>query len=237
VNKENLCQTIIEQARHFGASLAGIADLKALRKSPSHKLGGPFAWPPEAQAVLVLALLHPQTEPELDWWGVEMGTAGNKKLHTISIQLKQWLHEELKINSWVLPYQPEKNGIFLKDAAVLAGLGTIGANNLLLVPEAGPKLRLRALMLNVKLKVPRATPFSPCQGCSKPCWQACPRQAFQSGSYALRRCQMQMHDDEARAKAASLPGQSRALITYCRACEFACPLGRPGNQQSGKART
>jgi epoxyqueuosine reductase len=37
-----------------------------------------------------------------------------------------------------LPYKVEEGGMFLKDAATLAGLGIIGKNNLLITPEFEP---------------------------------------------------------------------------------------------------
>ena len=74
---------IIEKALSLGATMAEIAAAKAIRKSPAHKTGGEMDWPKGARSALVLALAHGETELELDWWGVEMGTAGNKRLHHI----------------------------------------------------------------------------------------------------------------------------------------------------------
>ena len=51
--------------------------------------------------------------------------------------------EELGINALSLPYQIEFGGTFLKDSAVLAGLGVIGKHNLLVTPEFGSDLRLQ----------------------------------------------------------------------------------------------
>jgi len=100
--------------------------------------------------VLVLALVHDEGESELDWWDGERGTPGNRRLESIAKSLRQWLKEDLNSDAHLLPYHVEKGGIFLKDAAVLAGLGTIGMNNLLITPEFGPRVRLRALLLDVK---------------------------------------------------------------------------------------
>lgn len=212
-------ESLIEKAVSFGATLAGIAGAQALRDSPSHKACAELEWPKQAGSALVLALAHQETEPELDWWGGDCGTAGNKRLHTVSGQLKQWLRKELGVDSWVLPYQPEKSGILLKDAAVLAGLGTIGANNLLVTPKYGPRVRLRALFLDAELEPTGPIDFSPCGGCPMPCWKTCPRQAFASGSYDAARCRLQMREDESKRSAA-------AGVKYCRACELSCPAGR-----------
>ena len=101
----------------------------------------------------------------------------------MSDQLKGSLAETFEIAAQPLPYHVEKGGIFLKDAAMLAGLGIIGANNLLITPQFGPRVRLRALFLDCELAAPTGPlNFSPCDGCNQPCWEACPQQAFVSGT-------------------------------------------------------
>jgi epoxyqueuosine reductase len=218
---------IIEQAKSFGASLAGIASVAALTNSPSYQSTGLEVWPPEAKSALVLALAHPEREPELDWWGVQGGTAGNRQLQLISDQLKRHLAEAFNIAAQPLAYQVEIGGIFLKDAAVLAGLGTIGANKLLITPEFGPRVRLRALFLDVELAQTGPLDFSPCESCGQPCWAACPQQTFGSGTYQKPSCEQQMQADRANSvPIKSMSDEaSRQVVDYCRACELACPVG------------
>ena len=217
---------IVERAKCLGASLAGIAGVAALQNSPSHKTRGRIEWSAEARSVLVLALAHKETEPELDWWGAPGGTAGNNRLEAISKSLKQYLNREFNIQAQLLPYQP---GIFLKDAGALAGLGIIGANNLLVTPELGPRVRLRALLLEVELLPTGPIDFSPCDSCDRPCWRACPQQAFASGSYSRKRCSGQMQEDEKNRSMVKKADSEDLLISYvryCRACELACPVGK-----------
>jgi epoxyqueuosine reductase len=220
---------IIEKAKSFGASVAGIAKMDSLKTSPSHQARGQMEWPPEAKSALVLALAHKESEPELDWWGGQGGTAGNRRLQDIAKILRQYLCQEFDIEAQPWPYSVEKGGIFLKDAAALAGLGIIGANNLLLTPEFGPRVRLRALSLDVELIPTGPIDFSPCDTCDRPCWWACPQQAFAAGSYSKPMCDKQMKVDEAsrvsieKAEGGDGPG---AYIKYCRACELACPVGK-----------
>ena len=217
---------IIERAKSLGASLVGIASVASLQNSPSYQTTGLGIWPPETKSVLVLALVHPESEPKLDWWGVQGGTAGNRQLQLISNNLKRYLAETFEIAVQDLSYYVEKGGVFLKDAAVLAGLGTIGLNNLLITPEFGPRVRLRALFLDRELAQTEPLDFSPCDTCSRPCWGACPQQAFVSGTYHKPSCQKQMYVDEANR--VSLENEQLAglsLIKYCRTCELMCPAG------------
>jgi epoxyqueuosine reductase len=137
-----ISKALLQKAVEFGASLAGLASVQDLKESPTYGIYDkhPYydgytgvEWPEQAKTVLVLALEHPSDKPELDWWSeaIPGRTPGNRILMKVSKKLIKWLKEEYDINAEPLPYPIEKGGIFLKDAAVLAGLGIIGKNNLL----------------------------------------------------------------------------------------------------------
>ena len=162
----------------------------------------------------------------MDWWVGQGGTPGNKALIDISRALRQWLQTELGLSARPVPYYVEKGGLFLKDAAVLAGLGVIGASNLLITPRFGPRVRLRAVHMDADLPPSTLeTDFQPCETCPRFCRQACPVEAFESGSYDRPSCQVQMQQDESSAGQADEPPTSAVAIRYCRECELACPVG------------
>lgn len=220
---------IIEKARSFGASLAGITTVSSLLESPSYHTCGPVPYPDTAASVLVLGRAHDRTEPELDWWDGGMGgTPGNRILIDIVRSLTAWVKESYSIVAHPLPYHVEKGGIFLKDAAALAGLGIIGLNNLLITAEYGPRLRLRAMFLDAELPPTGPSGFSPCEDCEMPCLQACPQEAFSTRTYSRSGCRKQMEKDEAEGRViekkahADAPG---ACVKYCRLCELTCPVG------------
>lgn len=214
-NQPDIASQVIEKAIAFGASLAGIANVVSLRDSPSYKIFGPVEWPAEAKSTLVLALTHEASEPELDWWDDKKGgTPGNRQLMNMAKSMSKCLREEFSIRVWPLPYHVEKGGIFLKDAAALAGLGIIGKNNLLITPEFGPRVRLRALFLDVIIEPTGPIDFNPCEACNNmPCRHTCPQKAFKDGSYSRILCNEQMKRDEAN---------KGIFVKYCRACELAC---------------
>jgi epoxyqueuosine reductase len=216
---------ILKIAQSLGASLAGVTDIALLRNAPSYQAYGDVMFPPRAKSVLVLALAHRENEPELDWWGVKGGTIGNQRLQQMTEKLKQWLNKEYNISVQPLPYQVGDGGIFLKDAAVLAELGVIGANNLLVTPEFGPRVRLRALFLDIEVTSTEKREFSPCNACDVPCRQACPQNVFFSGSYNKNLCEKQMKMDEANRVIMESSSQ-KLWIKYCRACELVCPIGK-----------
>lgn len=262
----HITQHIVKKAKGFGASLAGVANVEEVKNSPSHLIYGKLdeyktvgskeageirprevVWPENAKSVIVIAVLHPKEEPELDWWryGYAEGTAGNRILMSINSKLSDWLEAEKGIKSNKLPYHIEHGGIFLKDAAVMAGLGCIGKNNMVVTPEYGPRIRLRAMLTDVVLHGTGPIDFDPCEECSMPCRSLCPQEAFRSriyseeelgldklpartGVFSRHLCNVQMERDHENSEEIVVKGQHEPgkLIRYCRRCELVCTAGK-----------
>jgi epoxyqueuosine reductase len=238
---ELTAETIAQAESHTGIC-AGIARLEDVLNGPSYLAepdvsGGPTApdgagivkWPAAAGTVLVLGMHHPADEPRLDWW--ERGdTWGNRRLRKISESLKTWLHDKHDLNAQPLPYHLGKGGLFLKDAAVLSGIGIIGRNNLLLHPAWGPRIRLRSILLAGDFQASNAAAgFSPCETCEGFCLKACPMQAFPQATYSRPICRRQMDDDvknKVPGGQIGKDGKRDWVIKYCRACELSCPIGK-----------
>jgi epoxyqueuosine reductase len=240
-SKASLTTEVISQAESYDGIRAGIVRLEDVLKGPSYHAtpegprittqlddGQIVDWPTEAQTVLLLGLNHPEKDPRLDYW--EQGdTGGNRRLREISELLKQWLREKYDLAAQPLPYHVEKSGLFLKDAAVLSGIGIIGRNNLLLHPEWGPRIRLRSILLEGDLQTTEALKgFSPCESCEVFCQKACPINAFPQGKYSRPICRKQMNADvENKVPDGEIGenGKRNWVIKYCRACELSCPVG------------
>jgi epoxyqueuosine reductase len=195
----------------------------------------------------VLAVPHPSYEPELDWWieGCHDGTPGNQMLISINDGLSRWLKEKKGVKTKKLPYYIEQGGVFLKDAAAMAGLGCIGKNNLFLTPDFGPEIRLRALFTYLELPSTGPLEFDPCKECEMPCRKVCPQDAFASkkylqgqmgladlpgrdGVYDRHLCNVQMEVDVAESERTAAEGgeKARRVVRYCRRCELVCPVGK-----------
>ncbi len=186
----------------MGAVIAGVAGVKSLKASPSHRIYPKIGmnlmvhwqdapddvkikevhWPADALSAVVIGVAHNADEPELDWWDGK-GTPGNRILVRINKKLSEWIENTFPVKTYKLPYMVEKGGIFLKDAAVMAGLGCIGRNNLVITPGYGPRIRFRALLLNREAEATGPLEFDPCEGCKQPCRSACPVKAFQNTVY------------------------------------------------------
>ncbi|MBU2628273.1 MAG: epoxyqueuosine reductase [Proteobacteria bacterium] len=257
---------ILRKAKKLGAPLAGFANVKDLKIAPSFTFApqmpvtgkeiniresemaldpGEVHWPEHAKSVLVVAVEHPKEKPEMDWWFGLISPPGNKILIKIVKGLCEWIPEIFNIEVFHFPYHIEHGGIYLKDAAVMAGLGCIGRNNLLVTPDFGPRIRLRAMALNVPMPSTGPTAFDPCGMCGDLCRKTCPQKAFdkklyssevydqtilpaRDGVYARSTCnrQMQKNIDSARNETAEGLEKPVKIIKYCRNCEMSCPVGK-----------
>ncbi|MCB2147230.1 MAG: epoxyqueuosine reductase [Deltaproteobacteria bacterium] len=261
-----LGRLINDKAIKFGADLAGVASVEDLKRSPSHEISekipefngvgtkdvkgrkrGVVNWPEAARSAIVMAVEHPPEKPELDWWitGAAAGnTAGNRLLMGTVSDLTAWLEKEQGIECFKLPYHIENGGVYMKDAAVLAGLGCIGKNNLLITPRYGPRVRLRVLLTDADLPSAGFIAFNPCAECHMPCRTSCPREAFaeriysqkeygiddlpgRSGVYNRFRCNQEMNINISNFEEVKIDNKtgSGKLVKYCRDCELACPAG------------
>jgi epoxyqueuosine reductase len=263
----DLSAAVVAKALACGADLAGVASVADLKSSPSHHftevmppydgLGlveregrkhGVVEWPEGARSAVAIAIAHPVGAPELDWWqggGDHGNTRGNGLLIAVVRQLAGWLEAEHGARCWRVHYYPDSGGVYMKDAAVLAGLGCIGANNMVLTPEFGPRHRLRVLLTDLDLPSTGPSGFDPCDGCASPCRDACPQEAFrdeavysteQTGTSHLPArdgvfdrdvCHLQMNADGDAAEQVDA-GDGRGpqpLVKFCRACEMACIAG------------
>jgi epoxyqueuosine reductase len=226
MNTSVLSKTIKEKARSLGASLVGVTSVSSVLKTPSHQEVSDAHRRFKGGSFIVMALEHPASNPSLDWWDGEGGTPGNSELRRISTLLRNWLKETLNITSQNLPYHVENGGIFLKEAAVVAGLGVIGRNNLLITPQYGSSVRLRAMFLDRDVPSDIPARFAPCDTCSAPCRAACPQNAFENGKYQQMLCNIQMKKDDANQQSITMGNCAKSVIQYCRACEWACPVSQ-----------
>jgi epoxyqueuosine reductase len=219
---------IIRKAKHFGADDAGVCLASDLLSGPTHRK---FPLPEDIEdhhSILMFALNHPPEVPARDYYVIREGarygnSEGNRQLMDISDRIGQWLSDE-GIVSRDLHYYVERGGVFLKGAAVMAGLGTIGVNNLLIHPGYGPRIRLRAHLVETPL--PSSTPLEsdPCVDCGRPCLDVCPVGALGQAGYDWDRCRDLADYNAAKAVTRPAEGDKPATREHqcCRLCEFSC---------------
>ncbi|MCK5311617.1 MAG: epoxyqueuosine reductase [Desulfobacteraceae bacterium] len=265
-NPKLLSAQIINRAQEYGASLAGIVNIQDLKKSPSHAISGVMPgfdgvgtkkvegkkqgevqWLDKTRSAIVIAVAHPEEKPDYDWWikGLKGGTKGNVRLISVFSKLADWLETEKQINCTKLPYHIENGAVFMKDSAVLGGLGCIGKNNMLITPQFGPRIRLRVMFMDVDLPSTGMSDFDPCTDCKEYCRKACPQKAFdkkiyseeefkhsempgRTGVYNRIPCNVQMEKDIKNGNVVEIEDGniSGYEVRYCRLCELACPVAK-----------
>lgn len=232
-------ELIAETEKRYGFR-AGIAAIDEVVHGFSYKAAAegswetghsenPTPWLANARSLLVLVMHHPEDDPRLDWFD-RGNTAGNRWMTKVSEELTAWLLRTHGVRAQPLPYHVEKGGVYLKDAAVFAGLGVVGKNNLLLDQKWGPRVRLRAVLIEGSLPSGRPLEdFHPCQDCDIPCRKACPENAFAQGQYDRPTCIQRLNSDRdhpIESGQIDSEGSPILVTNWCRRCEFACPVGK-----------
>ena len=115
----------------------------------------------------------------------------------------------------------------LKQAAVRAGLGVMGLNNLVVTREYGPRIRFGAVYTAASL-----TPDSPlreyyCSSCTI-CWGACPDRALGPNGLDRSRCRAEFDPspEMARLQEREEKHPSPATRLQCIRCMVSCPIGK-----------
>jgi len=242
-----------------GADLVGIAEADCFEANPRRR--GPRFIMPEAKSVVVIAqrMITGSLESPSDMATSVLGMALYEELHLLSLRLARYLEQHGYRAAIVPPYSPVEmsedtkgftGDVSLRHAAVGAGLGVLGRNNLLVTPEFGPRVRIGAVVSTVELDpdVPLTENF--CEDCGA-CISACPVDALsEPGKTRTGRCARQAlpyglskvidyfsgkatYPKEDMAEAFLSPEfwnmyQSLQLgIQYgCHACITACPVGQ-----------
>jgi len=214
--ESQLKQLIKERAIRWGCDLVGFANVERFDRYRKRENRPPDG----ANTVIVLAIW--MEDPILDLW-----------LNLPSWRLRgrpsrAFEDEILRSMSWRLAFQLERKGywadpapyepgLFLKDAGVLAGLGVIGKNNLLITREYGPRIRLRAVSTSAELEPDPILEHDFCRGCDL-CLKACPSNAFRTGKYDRATCLDYCHTH--------LRQVSKHSVLWCMTCSEVCPVGK-----------
>lgn len=119
--------------------------------------------------------------------------------------------------------------ISYRHAAVEAGLGQIGVNNLLLTPEHGARVRLVALLTDAKLEAGKPRDFDLCrpEACGRACVEACPAGALSASG--------ERTDKAACLKYYAKLGLMGTAQNPCGLCVSRCPVYRAGFRRKAGA--
>ncbi len=225
----NIDDWLKEEATERGCKLIGVAEI-------NYDTLGEFITSPTIDknpAKFVIILAMPLEDPIQDCWSQTPSWPGGKSyLDEVIARVASTLVVKLIKRGY-----PSKTlgygGAHLKHLGVYAGLGIIGRNNLLITPQYGPHIRLRAFLTQASLtpSTPLTGRFYPCSKCPTPppCLKACPSGAFRNmeNDNIMQKIPSSGYDKEICRSYSTANLQEIGPFTYlwCRACEKNCPIG------------
>lgn len=134
---------------------------------------------------------------------------------------------DLGIQSRPLFFTDSIKLIDLKKAAVLAGLGVLGENNLVINERFGPRVRFGCVFLGVELQPDRPLKDYYCASCSL-CWGRCPTYALGPGRFVRARCIAEFAPSREMAELQKrlLRFPTTCTRLQCIECVTCCPVGK-----------
>jgi epoxyqueuosine reductase QueG len=232
--QDMLSRTLKEKGRGFGADVIGIAGAEGFQQAPDgHK---PWDILPGATCAVSMGFAQPNTviaKAMPTQYTRSMFTNAARADHAanaIALWIEEQGYEAIPISARSM-YMDALAGIFRGDlshkhTAVLAGLGEIGVNTLLLNPAFGNRLLLSSVVTNAPLVPDQPFAGNICtrEKCLK-CVQVCPVKAIKtSGEIEKIKCAKyyRAHED--------IYFETWGLY-YCRECRKACPAGQTGDRR------
>jgi epoxyqueuosine reductase QueG len=224
---EQLTHFIKQLAQERGADLVGVAPVERLKDAPKgHR---PQDILPEAKSIIVVGRRildsimeqlgnHPLMKMI---WHHHMYSHLNALNSVLCYEIALVLE---KRGYWAVPIQPTVP--YVKDkflgvsshrhAAVAAGLGVFGMNNLVLTPQFGPRIRWDQVITSAHLEPHPLLKKNLCRECLA-CRKNCPVQAWDAeGKFNKAACAFHMEWDR----------KTQVCYEPCGLCIKVCPIGR-----------
>ncbi|MFX1481478.1 MAG: hypothetical protein ACFFCI_25650 [Promethearchaeota archaeon] len=212
---KELTEEIIEYSKLVGIDIIGFADPSLFNRFPEKNQ--PNSIIKNTNTVIIIGIhLY---DIILDAWSKseEIG----KNVQFADSILQNYCHSIRRLlikrgyEAKIITYNP---GLYLKDAAALAGMGPIGKNNMLITKEYGSQVRLRAIATSAPLNVGKPIFESEyCEDCNI-CIDSCPAEAFSTGKYEKEPC--------LKYNYANWEVLSDYSVIWCNICIESCPIGK-----------
>ena len=186
--------------------------------------------PPWTRSIVVLGMatldhafdleLYIEEEGQQRWskWAYERLAAGAARLALALVAVGH--------RAQPLTYEDSLSLLDLKAAAVRAGLGVRGLNNLVLTRRFGPRVRFGAVFTDLDLPADQPRQDYYCVSCTL-CLAACPTGALGPAGFERARCLGEYETDAAMARLQRemLDFPTPHTRSQCAACITACPIG------------
>ncbi|MFB3764202.1 MAG: 4Fe-4S binding protein [Methanotrichaceae archaeon] len=229
---EVLKELILEKCREMEIPLVGVANVERWEEPPFQPWMPEEFYPqsiyPEARSVIVIGLpiILPVLETSPSIYYHELYKTVNSLLDQYTYRLASFLNEKGFASLFIPRDGYASIDVLLKNpiaffshrhAALLAGLGTFGINNMLLTPKYGPRVRFGSVLTSAELPSDPMLNEDLCVHCMQ-CANMCPTKALDEKDYPLG-----LTDKKSCASyAAEL---NRKGISPCGICIKVCPVG------------
>ncbi len=121
--------------------------------------------------------------------------------------------------------EEELKAVFsFKYAAVNAGLGWIGKNDVLITEEYGPRVRLSAVLIDYPFEYGNKITESQCGSCTK-CVDICPHKALTGANWDIHTLRSDLIDYHLCNQKRSAYIESHGRKNACGLCMIVCPYG------------
>jgi len=230
LNRPDLIRTPI--VAFVSAKDPKFAELKTII-GPWHQLPADFL--PEAETVISYFIpftkevaLAPKNEPDGSPIWSEAYILINQHFHVVNQAVQDYLEAQGHQAAQIKPpkaYDPETFHApwSHRSTAVIAGLATLGANNLA-ITHKGSGGRFCSLITSAKLTPTEGTPKKQCpypiNGSCGLCIKACPAGALTGGGTNKDACQAELHKNPERLQKKN----AKYVADICGKCLSACPL-------------
>ena len=147
-------------------------------------------------------------------------------LEALSARLAHTLRQE-RCQAEHLTFEDSISIIDLKKAAVLAGLGTLGLNNVVVNKEYGPRIRFGAVFTDLELEPDRPLDDYYCSSCTI-CWGGCPTGALGPNGFDRSRCIAEFNPtpEMLERQKQMLKFPTPVTRRQCISCLTSCPIGK-----------
>ena len=160
--------------------------------------------------------------------------AAKERLEEIVQRLEAILREST-VRYWVPPVAQENETDLLapfsfKFAAVNAGLGWIGRNDVVITKRYGPRVRLSVILIDAVFEYGQPITRSECPEVCRVCVEICPCKALLDQSWTIESRRSEIIDYQRCNRMRSAFREKLGRKNACGLCMTVCPIGRSAPQ-------
>jgi epoxyqueuosine reductase QueG len=232
---EELTKRIETTARSLGADRVGFASYESMDGAPEKRHPRDIFPPGKSLVVLVKRYLEATIDTSPSFYSALQYTQLNSYLERIAFDLSSFIEDEgylaipipaTQYGMRVTSYRDFVGVMSQRHAAVAAGLGIFGRNNLLITPDFGPRVRILTILTDAELVYSAKLENNICNNCGI-CVKHCPAKALETPEVNKGACMLNIMET-----ARKTGGEGT-----CGVCMRVCPVARKAGRISFSMKT